>query len=215
MNWNDHFRLEGKHAFLGASKYQWLHDDDDQFLARIKASYSTTIGTILHDIARTYIKHQFKMNRNDKKSVQLTLLEKGIPRSVLNMYDFDRMFDNLAAYVNDAYGFRMDPEVVLYYSDNCFGTADAISFSERDKILRIHDYKSGTNPAHMDQLEVYAALFCHEYKKDPEKITTELAIYQNCEVLTDRPEPEEIRQIMDCMHDRSELVDDITNGVMI
>ena len=215
MNWNDHFRLEGKHAFLGASKYQWLHDDDDQFLARIKASYATTVGTILHDIARTYIKHQFKMNRNDKKSVQLTLLEKGIPRSVLNMYDFDAMFDTLAAYVNDAYGFRMDPEVVLYYSDNCFGTADAISFSERDKILRIHDFKSGTNPAHIYQLEVYAALFCHEYKKDPEKITTELAIYQNCEVLTDRPEPEEIRQIMDCMHDRSELVDDITNGVII
>lgn len=215
MNWNDHFRLEGKHAFLSASKYQWLNDDDEQFLARIKASYSTTIGTILHDIARTYIKHQFKMNRNDKKSVQLTLLEKGIPRSVLNMYDFDRMFDNLAAYINDAYGFRMDPEVVLYYSDNCFGTADAISFSERDKILRIHDYKSGTNPAHIDQLEVYAALFCHEYKKDPEKITTELAIYQNCEVLTDSPEPEEIRQIMDCMHDRSDLLEDITNGVII
>lgn len=215
MNWNDHFRLEGKHAFLSGSKYQWLNDDDEQFLARIKASYATTIGTILHDIARTYIKHQFKMNRNDKKSVQLTLLEKGIPRSVLNMYDFDEMFDNLAAYVNDAYGFRMDPEVVLYYSDNCFGTADAISFSERDKILRIHDYKSGTTPAHIEQLEVYAALFCHEYKKDPEKITTELAIYQSGEVLTASPEPEEIRQIMDCMHDRSDLLEDITNGVII
>lgn len=27
MQWNDHSRLTGQHAFLGASKYHWLNYD--------------------------------------------------------------------------------------------------------------------------------------------------------------------------------------------
>ena len=45
------------------------------------------------------------------------------------------------SYVNDAIGYKMSTEVVLYYSDRFFGTADAISF--RNGVLRIHDLKTG------------------------------------------------------------------------
>ena len=79
-----------------------------------------------------------------KKTIDLGLKQ---PRSKKTIY----------SYVNDAIGFKMDTEVVLFYSERFFGTADAISF--RDGILRIHDLKTGKIPAHIEQLEVYAALF--------------------------------------------------------
>jgi len=101
----------------------------------------------------------------------------------------------LNMYVNDAIGFRMTPEQPLYYSENCFGTADAISF--RNKMLRIHDFKSGVVPAHMEQLEIYAALFCLEYKVNPADIDIELRIYQSDQILYHNPTAEDIVPIMD------------------
>jgi hypothetical protein len=89
----------------------------------------------------------------------------------------------------------MDPEVVLYYSDNCFGTADAISF--RDGLLRIHDLKTGVVPAKMEQLIIYAALFCLEYDVKPGTIHFELRIYQNDDVQIFEPEADDILPVMD------------------
>ncbi len=89
----------------------------------------------------------------------------------------------------------MTPEQILYYSDNCFGTADAISF--RNNLLRIHDYKSGKIPAHMEQLEIYAALFCLEYGFKPSEIDMELRLYQSDEILYHEPTAEDIVPIMD------------------
>ena len=67
-------------------------------------------------------------------------------------YDSEEILETLLPFVNDAIGFRMYPEIILYYSINCFGTTDAIIFDEFNKILRIHDFKSGITPAKMDQL---------------------------------------------------------------
>ena len=89
----------------------------------------------------------------------------------------------------------MSTEVVLYYSDFFFGTADAICF--RNNKLRIHDLKTGITPVHIEQLEIYAALFCLEYKIRPSDIEIELRIYQNDEILYHNPEPEDILEIMD------------------
>ena len=88
----------------------------------------------------------------------------------------------------------MKTEQVLYYSDNAFGTADAISF--KNNFLRIHDLKTGITPSSMKQLEIYAALFCLEYSKNPNDIQIELRIYQNDEVLVHEPHPEDILYIM-------------------
>ena len=100
----------------------------------------------------------------------------------------------LNSYVNDAIGFRMKPEQVLYYSDNCFGTADAICF--KDGYLRIHDLKTGTTKASMNQLFIYDALFCLEYDIRPKDIKIENRIYQNDEIVVAEPSVEEIAPIM-------------------
>jgi len=100
----------------------------------------------------------------------------------------------LNAYVNDALGFRLSPEVTLYYSDNCFGTTDAIGF--RKNKLRIHDLKMGITPASVNQLLVYASLFCLEYKFKPMEIQTELRIYQNDNVQIWEADPDEVTHIM-------------------
>jgi len=101
----------------------------------------------------------------------------------------------LNLYVNDAIGYRMRCEVGLYYSHNCFGHCDAISF--RQNKLRISDLKTGITPASHKQLEVYAALFCLEYVVSPFEIDIELRIYQENDVRLHIPEPETIVYIME------------------
>lgn len=153
MNFNTHYSLEGKHAFLSASKWHWIKYNDEKLLDAYSRHDATVRGTILHDFARRCIDLNQRLPRSKK---------------------------TLNSYVNDAIGFRMKPEVVLYYSDYCFGTADAISF--RDDILRIHDLKTGTTPAHIEQLMIYAAIFCLEYHKKPTEMKIILRIYQQNEI---------------------------------
>jgi hypothetical protein len=101
----------------------------------------------------------------------------------------------LNLYVNDAIGYRMTPEQTLFYSINCYGTADTICF--RRNTLRIHDLKTGVVPASEHQLEVYAALFCLEYRFRPFDITTELRLYLNDEVRIYDADPDVIFHVMD------------------
>ena len=117
----------------------------------------------------------------------------------------------LNTYVNDAIGFRMDTEQVLYYSDNCFGTADAITFN--DGFLRIHDLKTGAVPAHMEQLYIYAALFCLEYGYDPKDIRIETRIYQNDEIWIENPTEDEINPIIAKIKEFDPIITDILLGV--
>jgi hypothetical protein len=168
MNFNKHLDLEGQHAFLGASKYHWLGYDEDKVTLAYRNFLATQRGTELHDFARRCIELGICLPRT---------------KETLNMY------------VNDAIGYKMTPEQPFVYSRNCFGTADAASF--RRKLLRVHDYKSGVNPAKMQQLEIYAALFCLEYSIKPEDIGIELRLYQNQEILFHEPEKPVILGIMD------------------
>jgi hypothetical protein len=107
-------------------------------------------------------------------------------------------------YINDAIRHRMICEQVLYYSENCFGTADTISF--RYNTLRIHDLKTGVYPGSVHQLEVYAALFCIEYDKDPFQIRIELRIYQDNEVMVYDADPEDIMFIMERIQEFDKLI---------
>lgn len=198
MNFNRHFDKEGKHAIFSASSWRWLNDDNENLIRRLCVNYAQMIGTILHEVACKHIKYRIKLNKYDKKNVMLELLTNGVPGIVIDSIDFNVKYENLMTYVNDCIGFRMHPEVVLYYSDNFFGTTDAISYDENARILRINDYKSGETPAHIEQLEIYAALFCLEYRIKPYEIAeTELRIYQSNEVLYHNPEPDEIKEVAD------------------
>lgn len=196
MNWNSHSNLIGKHALFSPSGYHWLNYDIsdetvDLVFKKYKAQYATLIGTTLHEYAEKRIRYRLRMYKTEKNNVLMYLLDAGIPMSVI---DLDSMFENLLHYVNDAIGFQMDPEVVLYYTENCFGTTDAIFF--RNKELRIHDYKSGIVPAHIEQPLIYAALFCLEYGIKPMDISTHLRIYQMNEIIEDEPDPELIQKTM-------------------
>ncbi len=168
MNFNKHSDLEGQHAFLGASKYHWINYDESKVADTYSKFLATIKGTELHKFAAYCIKLGQKLPNS---------------RKTLNMY------------VNDAIGFKMIPEQILYYSENCFGTADSIIF--RNGLLRIHDLKTGVIPAHMEQLEIYAALFCLEYKIKPSDIQMELRLYQGNEVLYHKPTVEDIAPIID------------------
>lgn len=197
MIFRRHSELEGKHAILSASSWRWINDDPEALTKRLCSQYLAPIGTILHDIARKHIKHRIKLNKYDKKNIMLELVEQGVPEFVIDAINLDFMYDNLMRYVNDCIAFKMTPEVVLRFSNNFFGTADAIKYDEETRFLRIHDYKSGTTPAHMEQLMIYVALFCLEYAIKPSGIQCELRIYQGEEPTIYEPAPEEITQIIE------------------
>ena len=204
MIFDTHKELRGKHATLTPSQPHWLRYSEDQLFQKYVSMYSQSMGTSLHELAETLIKNSLKLKKGDKLTVISQLLNDGIPRNVI---DIDRIYPNFMAYVNDAVGFKLTPEQILYYSPYCFGTADAISF--RNNFLRIHDLKTGTNPAKMEQLMVYAALFCLEYKVKPGEIEMELRIYQNGEIVHHEPTAEDILPVMDCIVQNSRILERI------
>ncbi len=168
MQWNNHSSYEGRHATFSASKYHWLNYDDEKMLQVYENLRAKERGTVLHAFAATCIRLGQKLPRSGK---------------------------TLNRYVNDAIGFKMDPEVVLYYSDDFFGTADAICY--RDNLIRIHDYKSGEIEAHMEQLMIYDALFCLEYHISPYDAEHELRIYQDDDVVIANPTGQEVMSVCD------------------
>lgn len=208
MIFEKHLNLRGKHAFLAPSQPHWLRYSDEQLYQKYASNYAQAIGTSLHELAEILINNSLKLKKGDKLTVLTHLLHDGIPRNVIDM---DRLYSNFMTYVNDAIGFKLTPEQILYYSDYCFGTADAISF--RNNFLRIHDYKSGTIPAKMEQLLVYAALFCLEYKVKPGEIETELRIYQNDEVIFHNPTADEILPVMDSIIQHSKALERMNEEV--
>lgn len=187
MRFNNHSNLEGMHAFLSASKYHWLRYNDDKLIRSFTTAVAAARGTKLHEYAAMAIKLGQKQPRTE---------------TTINRY------------INDAIGFRMSPERVLVYSRNAFGTADAISF-RRERAngrfkLRIHDLKTGTSStASMDQLLVYAAMFCFEYDKSPKDIDIELRIYQNDEIIIHTPDLDEMIHTMDRVKMADRLIEQL------
>lgn len=180
MQFNQHRNLEGLHAVFSPSQSSWLRYDEDKAVEVYLNKRAAELGTKLHKWA--------------KDTIDLGIKQ---PRSKKTIY----------SYVNDAIGYRMDTEVVLFYSENFFGTADTISF--RDNVLRIHDLKTGKTPVHMEQLEIYAALFCLEYRIKPIDIDIELRIYQNDEILYHNPTAEDIHAVMDKIVSLNKLLEKI------
>lgn len=168
MLFNPHTNLIGQHAFLSASKYSWVNYDEEKLDRVYIAALAARRGTELHAFAHEAIRLGIKLPQNRQ---------------------------TLSLYVNDCLGFRMTSEQILYYSDSCFGTCDAISF-RRNK-LKIFDLKTGVSPTSEHQLEIYSALFCLEYRVKPFEIETELRIYQTDEVRIYEADPDVITHIMD------------------
>ena len=168
MNWKNYSHLKGKHAFLSPSRYHWLQYDDDKLVMTYRNHKKAALGTKYHSLASELIKLAIRLPNTDAP---------------------------LNSFVNDAIGFKMDSEVMLYYSPNCYGTVDAISFHKGR--LRIHDLKTGVSPASMAQLLIYAGLFCLDYALTPNDLDNViLRIYQNNELLEYEPSVVEIFDVV-------------------
>ena len=61
----------------------------------------------------------------------------------------------------------------------------------------------------MEQLEIYTALFCLEYKCKPMDIQMELRLYQNNEIQVYNPTAEDILSIMDKIVAFDKIIDKI------
>lgn len=166
MRFNNHSRLADSHAFLSPSKYNWVNYDDQKIDASIFASFAARRGTDLHDLAQRMIRLGVKLPDTS---------------------------ETLNSYVNDCIGFRLIPEQTVFYSNNCYGKADAIGF--RNNKLRIFDLKTGITKVKVTQLEIYAALFCLEYNFKPIDIEMEFRIYQNDEIAIYEGDPLEVTRI--------------------
>lgn len=180
MNFNSHLDLEGLHSFLSPSSYHWINYTPEKLESVYRHQRAKEEGVILHDFASMAIKKRIKLAPYKK---------------ALNMF------------VNDAIGFKMVSEQVLYYSKNAFGTADAISF--KDNLLRIHDLKTGVTKPSFSQLDVYAALFCLEYGFRPKDIDIEERLYQGNGYDVNVPDPERIAFIMERLQEFDVLIEDI------
>lgn len=189
MRWNKHLAVEGTHAILSCSQNAWIRKTDEDFDEWVNNTKAAEEGTKLHSIAADLIENRIRV---EKKPL------------TFNMY------------VNDAIGFKMSPEVVLYYSPYCYGTADAIVFNEKRGFLRIHDLKTGRIPAHIEQLDLYASLFCLEYGRllnfKPGDIEMELRIYQNDDIRIENPDLDLISHYMDLIVSRNKRLMRILEG---
>lgn len=228
FTFDDHPELRGKHALFSPSQSSWLRYDDDKIIDRVRNQYRTQLGTEMHEYAATeidlrhkkegngirvvvkevesYIYNKYKMLTDDgsvpEYAKKLISHLNTIPREV---------FDALKCYINDGTGFKMTTEQALIYNDKLYGHADTICF--RDNFLRIHDLKTGDNPAHMEQLETYAALFVLNYGpkfnfklKD---IHIELRLYQWDAITVHTPTVEDIAPIMDKIITVTKLAEDV------
>lgn len=176
MRWNRHLRLQGEHAFLSPSNYHWINYTPNRLIERWTAAQASAYGNMQHE----YCIREIEARRHSD------------------------LIGTIGMYINDGIKYKMECEQVLYYSDNCFGTADTIAF--RYKTLRIHDLKTGVVPGSVHQLEVYAALFCLEYEVDPFEIKIELRIYQADEVAVYDADPEDINFIMEKIQEFDKLI---------
>ena len=183
MNFNKHSELDGKHAILSPSKPYWLNYSQDQMVNYLRSQRAAQEGTELHEIAVSLIRKGLKLRGSTQ---------------------------TLTAYVNDAIGYGMTPEVALKYSDTCFGHADAVDFNHG--VLRIHDLKTGSGPVHMEQLEIYAALFLLEYERalgvNPLNTKVNLRIYQNDDIQEYSPDKDRMESLIYGIKERDAWVQD-------
>lgn len=183
QNRSIHDKYKGTHAFLSPSYYHWVNYDISKLDARYETYTAAERGTKLHEFAAMAIELRQNMPRTKK---------------TLNMF------------INDAIGYRMTPEQMLFYSPNCYGTADAIGLTKNT--LRIFDLKTGTSKTSELQLYIYAALFCLEYGYNPGELRMDCRIYQNDECRMYEPTPPDILDIMDkieLFNDRIENLKDM------
>ena len=187
---NAHPRLEGTHAVLSPSSPQWLRYPREKLIERLGSLGAAARGTKYHSVAALNIEMKMKLLECDECPI-------------------------IVPYVNDCIDFGMKPEQMLFYSLNCYGTADAISFDDREMFLRIHDLKTGVTKASVDQLYVYAGIFCNEYGYTPFQIHGEFRIYQGLQVTSYEMDRLYLAFVYDMIRTSDEIVEEYRQGGLL
>ena len=206
FSFNKHDSLRGTHALFSPSQSSWIRYDEEKIVEKVRSQYRAPLGSEIHEYAAQQI------NMNHKKS-NVRSISQEIENYILTKYEFLKnkdygtklvehlnmmpreVFETVKYYINDGIGYKMITEQPLVYSPNIYGTADTIIF--RDNLLRIHDLKTGSHEAKMEQLEAYAALFCLEYDIKPAEISYELRLYQLDGIVIHKPTVEDLLPIID------------------
>ena len=184
MNWKSYSYLENTHAFLSPSKYHWLNYTSEKLVLTYENYKKIALGTQYHKLAAELITFAVRL-----------------PNTSASFNSF----------VNDAIGFKMKAEVLLFSSDNCYGTADAISFS--NGVLRIHDLKTGQSPGSINQLIIYAGLFCLDYAIEAREVEEiHLRLYQNEEITEFSPTIEAVFDVVSRIEESEKIIENINTG---
>lgn len=187
MIWKSYSHLKNSHAFLAPSRYHWLNYSEDKLIQTYKNHKKVGLGTEYHEVASRLINLAIRL-----------------PNTAASFNSF----------VNDAIGYKMDSEVLLYYSPNCYGTVDAISFNKG--LLRIHDLKTGTAGTSMNQLLIYASLFVLDYGVSTRELKgVELRIYQNSEVTEFFPSPKEVFAVVSVIVRSDKIINKIDEKIVL
>ena len=208
MNLNKHSNLKGQHAIFSPSKSSWIRYDREKIIDRIINQYRAPLGTEIHEFSAIQIELNNRVTniKSLKQSIATFIFTKYQTKDpsykeyairLINYMGFlsNDVFETVKQYINDAIGYKMLPEQVLYYSDEIFGTADTIFF--RNNHLRIHDLKTGENEPDMEQLLVYASIFCLENDINPNDISIELRLYHWSGIIVYEPTIADLLPIID------------------
>lgn len=215
------------HAPFPPSQPSWVRYTDAQVIEAFKNKYRSDIGTEIHEWAS----HQIILG---SKPSGIREVERGVKTHIYEKYmvDTSKVYDprvgsifldhlrylpgeaylSVKMFVCDSIGFRMESEQKLSVSKVIEGTADAVRFYPKDNLLRISDLKTGSRPAKIEQVFIYAALYCYENRLDPLKTNFEARIYQNGEIYIEQPTGEEIKSLLNTILHINEVVSKFERG---
>lgn len=197
-------RWVGDHAPFPPSSPSWLNYTDEQLLNSYKNKHRAELGTEIHEWASIQIILGNKIGsaREMSKSLKTFIFkkyEKNVDYRNTLLHNLRYLpadvYSTTKSFVNDSITEDMESEKEIGYSGLFWGTSDAVKFE--NGLLQVFDLKTGSTPAKLEQLYIYAALYCLQYNIKPFDIGIETRVYQNDEIIVDRPDPSRILDIMD------------------
>lgn len=155
------------HAIMSPSQNAWLNYDEAKLYKLFHQKNIKALGSRLHEFVKEAISLKRRLAGND----------------------------SISCFTNDCIKHNMVPEYFIFYSENAFGTADAIYYSKTEGVLKIFDLKTGMNKASFKQLELYACYFLLSMDIKP-IIKIILRIYQFNEIFEFQPKQKDLEDLM-------------------
>lgn len=138
------------HATFSPSDKTWLNYDREKIRQRVVAARAVQRGTELHELAEHCIRMKTPLDPSN-----------GV----------------ISTYVRDCIEYDMNTEVQMMYSEDIGGTADALHYDQAANRLYVFDLKTGDRKTSINQVIIYAALWCLTNYHNALSMTFDLRIY--------------------------------------